>query len=160
MIKLNRYQRLAFENPFIDGMPPLDMHSGWMLHAEIAGEQSVTVGVTVDVDGDYRLGYGTDALWQISVRVWPTSLKEKLSFPEQRPIEVARWQDHHREAAFRAHESNARGIGHREAEFDIREAVFSETYASHLWLALTEEERDGLPVVEKWPTEEQLPNHE
>ena len=76
MIKLNRYQRLAYDNPTIEGQHATHMPDGWLVHNETIDEQAVTVGITVDVAAENRAHYGTDAVWMISVSIWPTSMAE------------------------------------------------------------------------------------
>lgn len=147
-MNLNRYQRLAYENPCIDGQPPLHMPEGWILHGEEIDGQSVTVGVTVSVSAEHHVNHGSDAIWEISVSIWPTSVAEKLSHPQDFPMEVPRWTDHHKEIALKAHEKNVRGISIRDEspDPDLQGTVGEGRYAMHLHVPLNEEERAGLEI--------------
>ena len=152
MIKLNRYQRLAFENPIIEGQPPLNMPEGWSVHGETIDDQAVTVGLTVDVDTDNRAEHDTDAVWQVSVSVWPTSVAEKLSEPDGVPIELSKWTVRHKEIAAKAQARNVEGIsvsGGEPIDPQPEGTVLEGTYALHLRLPLNDEEREGLPVESK-----------
>lgn len=149
MINLNRYQRLAFENPIIDEQPPTHMPEGWSVHDETIDEQAVTVGITVDVDADNRDEHDTDAVWQVSVSMWPTSVAEKLSNPDGVPIQLSKWSARHKEIAAKAQARNVEGISVSDGEpIDPQPegTVLEGTYALHLRLPLNEEEREGLPV--------------
>lgn len=152
MIKLNRYQRLAFENPIIEGQPPLYMPEGWSVHGETIDEQAVTVAITVDVDADNRAEHDTDAVWWVSVSVWPTSVAEKLSNPDGVPIEVSKWTEKHKEIAAKAQARNVEGIsvsGGEPIDPQPEATVLEGTYALHLRLPLNDEEREALPVEPK-----------
>lgn len=148
MIKLNRYQRLAYDNPTIEGQHATHMPDGWLVHNETIDEQAVTVGITVDVAAENRAHYDTDAVWMISVSIWPTSMAERLSNPAEVPIEVSKWTERHKEIAARAHGANVEGISVR-GEPDDRETkghVWPGRYSLHLRVPLNEEERRELPV--------------
>ena len=152
MISLNRYQRLAFENPIIEGQPPLNMPEGWSVHGETIDDQAVTVAITVDVDSDNRVEHHTDAVWQVSVSVWPTSVAEQLSNPDGIPIEVLKWTEAHKQIAAKAQARNLEGIsvsGGEPIDPQPEATVLEGTYALHLRLALNVEEREGLRVESK-----------
>lgn len=148
MISLGRYQRLAYENPFIEGQGPTHMPEMWFLHDEILDEQAIRVGITVSVSGENRHHHETDAVWEVSVSIWPTSMAERLSYPEDFPIEVSKWTEAHKQIAGKAHGKNIEGVGIRpDAENPHQQAlVWPGTYALHLHLGLNEEERAGLGV--------------
>lgn len=147
-LKFNRHQRLAYDNPTIEGQYATHLPDGWFIHNETVDDQAVTVGVTVDVSVDNYESHGTDAVWMTSVSVWPTSAAEMLSNPEGLPIEVAKWTEHHKEIAAKAHGGNVEGIGVR-GEPDAPQPqglVWPGTYSLHLRVPLSEEEREGLAV--------------
>lgn len=148
MLNLNRSQRIAYENPVIEGQPPLHLPENWALHREEVDGQAVTVVIMVSVASEHRRAYGTDAIWEISVSLWPTSVAEKLPHPEGSPIKVSKWTDRHREIAGKVYQANTRGLGDRGGA-PAQAAAADGTYSTHLHLPMTEEERAGLPVEEK-----------
>lgn len=148
MISLNRYQRLAYDNPIVEEQPPTHMPEGWMLHQETIDGQTVMVAITVSVAAENRSSVGTDAVWEVSVSIWPSTVAEQLSTPQGRPIEVSKWTNHHSTVAGKAYEANTRGIGRRDDE-EAQGVAGQATYTAHLRLPLTEEERAELPVQPK-----------
>ena len=64
------------------------------------------------------------------------------SLGAKRPLPVTRWKPRHRDAALAVHGENAEGVGQRDAQGFLE---FGE-YAAHLYLPLSEEEREGLPA--------------
>lgn len=151
MINLNKHQRLAYENPFIEGQGPPHLPEGWFTHDEMVEGQAVRIGITVSVAAENRPKYGTDAVWEVSVSVWPTSMAERLSHPEDMPIQVDKWTETHKEIAAKTYGKNVAGISvSSEPESAQKEGVVgSGTYALHLLVPLNEEEREGLPVERK-----------
>ena len=148
MISLNRYQRLAYDNPIIEEQPPTHMPEGWMLHKETIDGQTVMVAITVSVAAENRSKLGADAIWDVSVSIWPSTVAEKVSTPQGRPIEVSKWTDHHSQIAGKAYEGNTQGIGLRD-DPEHPGVAGQSTYTAHLRLPMNEEERAGLGVDPK-----------
>lgn len=148
MISLSRYQRLAYNNPIIEEQPPTHMPDGWMLHRETIDGQTVMVAITVSVAAENRESHGTDAIWDISVSIWPSTVAERLSTPQGMPIEVSNWTDHHSQVAGKAYEANTQGIGRRD-DPESPGVAGQGTHTAHLRLPMSEEERAGLDVEPK-----------
>lgn len=148
MMNLNRYQRLAYENPFIEGQGPTHMPDLWFLHDEIVDQQAAKIGITVSVAAENRAHHDTDAVWEVSVSLWPTSMSERLSYPLDMPIELSKWTEAHKQIAAKVHATNVEGIGARPDTDNphTQGTVWSGEYALHLRLPLNEEEREGLSV--------------
>ena len=147
-MNLNRYQRLAYTNPIIEEQPPTHMPDGWMLHRETIDEQNVMVAITVSVAAENRARHGTDAIWDISVSIWPSTVAERVSTPQGMPIEVSKWAEHHGEVAGKAYEANTQGIGRRD-DPESPGVAGQGSYTAHLRLPMSEEERAGLEVAPK-----------
>lgn len=133
---MNEHQRRAYGRPLIGGGAP-DAESGYYRHRETRRGVDVTVMVTVDVGEGEARRFGSDAVWHVSVSCWPRP-------GAKRPLPVARWKPRHRDAALAVHGENAEGVGQRDAQGFLE---FGE-YAAHLYLPLSEEEREGLPAPE------------
>ncbi len=130
---MNEYKRRAYERPVMGGVTP-GAESGYYRHRETRRGVDVTVMVGVDVGEEEARRFGSDAVWHVSVNCWPR--------PGARlPLPISRWKQRHRDAALGAHGENAKGVGSPGAE---RFLEFGE-YAAHLYLPLSNEEREGLP---------------
>ena len=134
---MNEHQRRAYERPLMgDGAP--DAEPGYYRHRETRRGVDVTVMVTVDVGGGEARRFGSDAVWHVSVSPWPRP-------GAKRPLPVPRWKPRHQDAALAAHGENAEGVGRRSAQGFLE---FGE-YAAHLYLPLSDEEREELPAPQQ-----------
>lgn len=127
------------------------MSEMWFLHDKIVDEQAVRIGITVSVSAENRSQHDTDAIWEVSVSLWPTSMSERLSYSDELPIEVSKWTGAHKQIAAKVHAQSVEGIGARpDADNpDMHWTVWPGEYALHLHLPLNEEEREGLGVETK-----------